>query len=153
MSHKGWLLDAAIVGGAVTAFIAAFLPWWGGAEDLVGPVSVRGWSAGSTAWAGTVLLVAAGGLLLLLRRMGLFSPSAMGRASLLILIVSASGLLLLLLRWLSMTRQGPGLYVGPESGIHVALIAGVVQVAAAAAEFGTTGALTLRSRSGRSALG
>jgi hypothetical protein len=46
-------LDRAIAGGAGVAFLAGFLPWWGAS---VGPfsVSVSGWSAGFTAWAGTL---------------------------------------------------------------------------------------------------
>ena len=52
-------LDWVIVAGAVIAFIAAFLPWYGA---TVGPfsASVSGWSAGFSAWAGALLLTASG---------------------------------------------------------------------------------------------
>jgi hypothetical protein len=131
------LLDGVIVGGAVVVFVAAFLPWWGGSEDLVGPIpSVHGWSEGATAWVGTLLLFGAG-VMVALRRTGVFRPSDSGRWAALVLALSAVGFVLLLLRWLSMGRSaGMGVDVGPMSGVHLALIAGAVELAAAAVKFG-----------------
>src|SRR5579884_757921 len=53
--------DRCIAVGAAVVFIAGFLPWWGysGPLRLYG-ASVSGWSSGFTAWAGMLLLVAAG---------------------------------------------------------------------------------------------
>jgi hypothetical protein len=53
--------DRCVAAGAAIVFIAGFLPWWGyrGPLALYG-ASVAGWSSGFTAWAGIILLVAAG---------------------------------------------------------------------------------------------
>jgi hypothetical protein len=132
-----WLLDGVIVGGAVVAFVAAFLPWWGGSEDLIGPIPpVHGWSEGATAWVGTVLLFGAG-VMVTLRRTGVFRPSGSVRWAALVVAVSAVGFVLVLLRWLSMSRSaGMGVDVGPLSGVHLALIAGAAELAAAAVKLG-----------------
>jgi hypothetical protein len=91
--------DRAIVGGAGVAFIAGFLPWWGASVGLFS-VSVSGWSAGFTAWAGTLLLTAAG-VLLALRRSGTSLPSVGVGPSVLVAGVAAVGLLLVIIRWVS----------------------------------------------------
>jgi hypothetical protein len=120
-------LDRAIAGGAAVAFITAFLPWYG---VTVGPysISTSGWSAGFSAWAGSLLLTAAG-VLLVLRRSGMSMPSAIGPA-LLVAAVAALGLLLVVIRWISFPRYR-GVDVGARYGIYLALLAGIVEVAAA----------------------
>jgi hypothetical protein len=124
--------DRVIVGGAGVAFIAGFLPWWEAAG--LGGWSRSGWSAGFTAWAGTLLLTTAG-VLLVLRRAGVSWPTTVVGASNLIAGVSAMGLLLVFIRWLSLPRfRSLGFVEGDAYGIYVALIAGVVEVAAAVAE-------------------
>jgi hypothetical protein len=70
--------DRVIVGGAGVAFIAGFLPWWEAAG--LGGWSRSGWSAGFTAWAGTLLLTTAG-VLLVLRRTGASWPTTAVGAS------------------------------------------------------------------------
>jgi hypothetical protein len=123
--------DRVVIGGAGVAFVAGFLPWWGGAIDLIGEVSSSGWSAGFTAWAGTLLLATAG-VLVVLRRAGVSLPMPVVSPSMLIVAVSAIGLLLVVIRWLNLPRHhGIGFVVGAKYGIYVALIAGVVEVAAA----------------------
>lgn len=142
-------LDLAIVGGAGVAFVAGFLPWWGGAIDLVGSVSVSGWSAGFAAWAGTLLLTAAGVLLVLRRAPVSWPPIAVGPSTL-VACVSAVGLLLVFVRWLTLHRQfGFGVELGARYGVYIALIAGVVEVAAAVVEIGTSGEWAPWSRPGR----
>lgn len=124
--------DRMIVGGAGVAFIAGFLPWWE-AAGLGGWIR-SGWSAGFTAWAGTLLLTTAG-VLLLLRRAGVsWGMTGVGSANL-VAAVSAMGLLLVFIRWLSLPHvRGIGFAEGTGYGIHVALLAGVVEVAAAVSE-------------------
>jgi hypothetical protein len=128
--------DRAIVGGAGVAFIAGFLPWWGASVGLFS-VSVSGWSAGFTAWAGTLLLTAAG-VLLALRRSGTALPSVGVGPSVLVAGVAAVGLLLVIIRWVTLPRYR-GIDVGARYGIYLALIAGVVEVAAAVAEMRASG--------------
>lgn len=125
-------LDRAIAGGAAVAFIAAFLPWYG---VSVGPLSVTvsGWSAGFTAWAGALLLTAAGVILVLRRSGASFSMPNVG-PSVLIAGVAALGLLLVIIRWITFPRYhaiGISYGVGARYGIYLALIAGIVETAAA----------------------
>jgi hypothetical protein len=120
--------DRVIVGGAAVAFIAAFLPWYGVSFEGLG-ITVSGWSAGFTAWAGALLLTAAGVLLVLRRSGATFNLGNMG-PSVLVAGVSAVGLLLVIIRWISFPRYH-GLDVGARYGIYIALIAGLAEVAAA----------------------
>ncbi|MFL5959278.1 MAG: hypothetical protein ACJ75G_03285 [Gaiellaceae bacterium] len=128
-------LDRTIAGGAGVAFIAGFLPWWGASA---GPysVSVSGWSAGFTAWAGTLLLTAAG-VLLVLRRSGVTLPSRLG-PSVLVAAVAALGLLLVIIRWVSLPRYR-GVDVGARYGIYLALIAGIAEATAAVMQMRASG--------------
>jgi hypothetical protein len=128
-------LDRAIAGGAAVAFIAGFLPWWGASVGPFG-VSVSGWSAGFTAWAGTLLLTAAG-VILVLRRSGVSLPSLVG-PSVQVAAIAALGLLLVVIRWVSLPRYH-GIGVGARYGIYVALLAGIVEVAAAVMEMRASG--------------
>ncbi len=134
-------LDRAIAGGAAVAFIAGFLPWWGysGPVSLYG-ASVDGWSAGFTAWAGTLLLTLAG-VYLVLRRSGTSLPSPPIGASVLVAGAAALGLLLVVVRWLTLPSVHGGLAgsIGPRYGIWFAIIAGAVEVAAAFAEMRASG--------------
>lgn len=128
-------LDRVIAGGALVAFIAAFLPWYG---VSVGPfsVTVDGWSAGFSAWAGSLLLTTAG-VLVVLRRSGTNLSGGRVDPSLLVAIVAAVGLLLVVIRWVSFPRyetSGLSYSVGARYGIYLALIAGVAEVAAAVIE-------------------
>jgi hypothetical protein len=131
--------DRAIVSGAGGAFLAGFLPWWGGSTGMFGSVSVSGWSSGFTAWAGTLLLTAAG-ILLLLRRSGASWPLSVVAPSVLVAGVAGLGLLLVIIRWASLPSDrglslGGGSYsFGAQYGLYVALIAGILEVSAAVVE-------------------
>jgi hypothetical protein len=129
-------LDRAVAGGAGVAFIAGFLPWWGVSNDLFG-VSVSGWSAGFTAWAGTLLLTLAG-VYLVLRRSGVSLPDLPVGPSVLTAGVAALGLLLVIIRWISLPRYR-GIGVGAKYGIFLALIAGIVEVGAAVMQMRASG--------------
>ena len=122
---------------------------------LIGPIpSVRGWSEGATAWVGTLLLVGAG-IVVVLSRIGVFRLSVPRRGPALVAAASAVGFVLVLLRWLSLSRHsGLGVDVGPMSGVHIALIAGAVEFAAAAVKLGLVAELLPgRMFQGRRALG
>src|SRR5262245_9554628 len=126
-------LDRVIAAGALVAFISTFLPWYGAS---FGPYSatVSGWSAGFSAWAGALLLTAAG-VIVVLRRSGASMSGGPIDRSLLVAIVAAVGLLLVIVRWLSFPQYhaGGGLSyaVGARYGIFLALIAGIAEVTAA----------------------
>jgi len=127
-------LDRVIAGGAAVVFIALFLPWWG--VGVFG-YTVDGWAAGFTAWAGGLLLTAAG-VILVLRRSGAgFGLPNVGPA-LLVAGVAALGLLLVIIRWVSLPRYR-GLDVGAKYGVYVALIAGITVVVAAVLELRESG--------------
>lgn len=121
-------LDRVIVGGAAVAFVAAFLPWYGVSFSGLG-ITVSGWSAGFPAWAGSLLLTAAGVVLVLRRSGTTFNFGNIGPA-VLVAGLAAVGLLLVIIRWISFPRYR-GLDVGARYGIYVALIAGIAEVTAA----------------------
>jgi len=128
--------DQAIVGGAGLVFISGFLPWWGytGPLALYGG-SIDGWSAGFTAWAGTLLLTLAG-VYLFSRRAEVQLPTLPVGPSVLVAGLSALGLVLVVLRWLTLPSLHSGLAgsIGARYGIWVALIAGAIEVSAAIVE-------------------
>lgn len=126
-------LDYVIAGGAVVAFISLFLPWYGA---NIGPfsASVDGWSAGFSAWAGALLLTAAG-VLVVLRRSGVDLTGGRVGPSMLVASIAALGLLLVVVRWVSFpTYHGAGglsYDVGARYGVYLAVIAGIASVTAA----------------------
>ena len=130
------ILDRAIVGGALVVFIAGFLPWWGVSEGIFG-VSVSGWSAGFTAWAGTLLLTLAG-VFQFLRRSEVSMPELPIGPSIVVAGVSALGLLLVIIRWVTLPSYR-GIGVGTKYGLWVALVAGVVETGAAVAAMRASG--------------
>ena len=125
-------LDRVIAGCALVAFISLFLPWYG---VTVGQFSVaaEGWSAGFAAWAGALLLTAAGILVVIPARGGVLSGGRVGPSTL-VAGIAALGLLLVIVRWVSFPRAhsaGLSYDVGARYGIYIALIAGIVEVVAA----------------------
>jgi hypothetical protein len=134
-------LDRVIAASAAVAFIAAFLPWYGAS---VGPFSatVDGWSAGFSAWAGSLLLTVAG-VLVVLRRSGASLGGGRVGPSVLVAAVAALGLLLVIIRWVSFPRyhgaSGLSYDVGARYGIYLALIAGIAAVTAAVMEVRSSG--------------
>jgi len=133
--------DRMIAGGGAVAFVAAFLPWYGytGPLHLYG-ASVSGWSAGFTAWLGSLLLVAAA-VFLVLTRMGREMPKLPVGPAVAVAGGAVVGLGLVVIRWLSLPRVKAGLAgsVGPKFGIWLAIIGGVVEVVGAVMEFRSSG--------------
>ena len=127
-------LDRVIAAGAVVAFIALFLPWYG--VTILGTgLTVSGWSAGFTAWAGGLLLTAAG-VLVVLRSSGANLSGGRIGPSVLVAGIAALGLLLVIIRWLSFpsyhaSTTNLSYDVGARYGIYVALIAGIAEIVAA----------------------
>jgi hypothetical protein len=134
-------LDRVIAGGAGVAFISGFMPWWGYTGPLdIYSASISGWSAGFTAWAGTLLLTLAG-VYLVLRRSGVAMPALPVGPAVAVAGVGALGLLLVIIRWLTLPRVHAGLAgsIGAKYGIFLALIAGMAEVAAAVVEMRASG--------------
>jgi len=129
-------LDRVIAGGALVAFIALFLPWYG---VTVGPfsASVSGWSAGFTGWAGGLLLTATG-VLLVLRRSGVNFRLPNVGPSVLVAGVAALGLLLVIIRCVSLPRYH-GIDAGARYGLYIGLIAGIVMTVAAVLDLRASG--------------
>ena len=134
-------LDWAIAGGAGVAFLSAFLPWWGYKGPLLlYSAYVSGWSAGFTAWAGALLLTLAG-VYVFLSRSEVAMPKALVGPGVLVAAAAALGLLLVIVRWLTLPHVNGGAAgsMGARYGIWLALIAGIVEVAAATLAFRESG--------------
>ena len=125
-------LDRVIAGAAAVAFVTLFLPWYG---VSVGQLDVSG-GGGVTGSVGAILLTAAGVVLVARKAGGSLRAGSHAAPSLLVAGLAATGLLLVIIRWLTLPRydsSGPGLSysVGPRYGLYVALLAGIVETAAA----------------------
>jgi hypothetical protein len=137
MIRNGWArlstTDRWIAVGAAVVFLAGFFPWWGysGPAHLYGG-SISGWSSGFTAWAGIVLLTAAGAFHVA-RVTDVKVPELPFGPAVAVAGAAALGLLLVVIRWLTLPRVHAGLAgsVGARFGIWIAIIAGAVEVAGA----------------------
>lgn len=133
--------DRCIAVGAAIVFVAGFLPWWGysGPLHLYG-ASVSGWSSGFTAWAGILLLTAAGALHVA-RVSEVKLPQLPIGAAVAVAGTAALGLLLVIIRWLTLPRVQAGLAgsIGARFGIWIAIIAGAVELAGAVTVFRSSG--------------
>ncbi len=130
---KSWKrTDQAILAGAAVAFISGFLPWYGfdGSAGFLSNYSVNGWSAQFSAWAGILLLTAAG-VFLAVRLAEVKVPELPVGSTIIVAGLAGLGLLLVLIRWISFPNAPAGSHVGSKYGIWVAVIAGVVETAAA----------------------
>lgn len=132
-------LDKVVAGSAVLAFVAMFLPWYG--VSVVGfSESVSGFSSG-WGWIGALMIVAAGVYLTMLRS-GRTMPTMRYGPGVLVLGLSGIGTLLVALRWITMPRGGGsslGYSYGPQFGMWLTLLAGVVQVVGALRLFRSSG--------------
>jgi len=125
-------LDRVIVGAAAIAFITLFLPWYG---VTIGETSVSG-SGGFAGSAGALLLTAAGVLVLFRRTGGSLLSGRNAGPSALVAGLAAVGLVLVIVRWATLpSYHASGVdfsySVGPSYGLYLALVAGVVETAAA----------------------
>ncbi|HKN64167.1 MAG TPA: hypothetical protein VJV76_07555 [Gaiellaceae bacterium] len=129
-------LDRVIVGAAAVGFVALFLPWY---EVSLGRLSVTG-SGGFVGSAGAACLTAAGALLLYRRAGGSLLSGANAGPSALVAGLAAVGLVLVIVRWATLPRyHARGAEVTASYGLYLALIAGIVETAAALLALGTAG--------------
>ena len=132
LDAKSWKrTDQAILAGAAVAFISGFLPWYGytGSISILRSASISGWSSGFWAWAGVLLLTAAG-VFLFVRLAETTLPDLPVGPGMVVVGLAGLGLLFVIIRWLTFPSV-PGLAVGTRYGTWVALIAGIVETVAA----------------------
>jgi hypothetical protein len=125
--------DRIIVGAGAVALISLFLPWWGG-----GGFSISGFST-SWGWIGAVLIVLAGVYVAMLRS-GSNMPKNQFGPGVTVLGLSLIGTVIVLLRWLTIPKGGFATFsYGPEYGMYITIIAGVIQVVLAFRLFKSSG--------------
>lgn len=134
--------EKVLAGAAIVAFIALFLPWYGAS---VGGFSatVSGWST-SYGWLGGLLLVLAGVYLVLLRSQ--VDLTKMPVTPMVIITgLAMLGTLIVAIRWLTLPSGHGGVdgivsySYGPQVGIFLALIAGLVESALGVVLFRSSG--------------
>jgi hypothetical protein len=118
--------DRIVVGMGVLTLICLFLPWYG---VSAGPysASVSGFST-SYGWLGAILIIVAAGYLAALRS-GSNVPKISYGPGVTVLGLSLIGTVIVALRWLTIPKGGfAGYSYGPEYGMYLVILAGIVQV-------------------------
>ncbi|MGH3785728.1 MAG: hypothetical protein ACRDRG_04095 [Pseudonocardiaceae bacterium] len=143
-STKATILDWAVIGAGLLAYISSFFPWHRtrvsvlGTERFIG--ATNAWNAGFGAWFSVLLLVAAG-VVILAGTGGVRLPTS---RPLITLGLSALAFITILLRWVTFPdvtgRQGDldnvdvsGLFAvsgGAGAGLYLGLTAAIVAAAA-----------------------
>jgi hypothetical protein len=129
--------DRIVIGMGVLTLICLFLPWYGFSG---GPysASVSGFSTGY-GWIGAILIIAAAGYLLALRS-GSNVPKISYGPGVTVLGLSLIGTIIVALRWITIPRGGfAGYSYGPQYGLFITVIAGIVQVVLAFRLFKSSG--------------
>ncbi|HTB08692.1 MAG TPA: hypothetical protein VK704_02680 [Acidimicrobiales bacterium] len=119
--------DKVISVTAAVALISLFLPWYG-ASGVYGGASVSGFST-SYGWLGGLLIVAAGVYLVFLRA-GSNMPKFSYGPGVIVLGLSLIGFVIVIIRWITLPKgsfDGGAFSYGPQVGMYLCLIAGVVQ--------------------------
>ncbi|MGH3789062.1 MAG: hypothetical protein ACRDRG_21480 [Pseudonocardiaceae bacterium] len=143
-----------MIGAGLLAWISSFLPWYITSVSILGierSASVNAWNAGFGAWFSVLLLVAAGGWVLV---------STLGRrlrlpvsGTLIALSLAVLAFVTIVLRWATFPDATNGLdeggfelgnaaltaYSGPGSGLYLGLLAAVVAMVAALLTFRAAG--------------
>jgi hypothetical protein len=132
-------LDWAVVGAAGLSFVSLFLPWYGFSAGFIS-ASSSGWHT-SYGWLGGVLIIAAG--VYLARQRSKVNLIVVPLTPLAVVLGAATlGTLIVIVRWITLPsghgKDGAYSY-GPQVGIFLTIIAGLVQVAAAVALFKASG--------------
>ncbi|MDQ2790636.1 MAG: hypothetical protein DLM60_18185 [Pseudonocardiales bacterium] len=101
-SHAGAVrtLDWVVIGAALLAYVSSFLPWYSASISILGidrSADVDAWNAGFGAWFSVLLLVAAGGWVLVSAFGGRLTLP--GSRSLITLGLSALAVVTIALRW------------------------------------------------------
>jgi hypothetical protein len=129
--------DRIVVGMGVLTLICLFLPWYGFSGGGYS-ASVSGFSTGY-GWLGAVLIIVAAGYLAALRS-GTNVPKISYGPGVTVLGLSAIGTIIVILRWITLPKGGfVGYSYGPEFGMYLTILAGVVQVALAFRLFKASG--------------
>ena len=129
--------DRIVIGMGVLTLICLFLPWYGVSSGLFS-ASVSGFST-SYGWLGAILIIAAAAYLLALRS-GSNVPKISYGPGVTVLGLSLIGTIIVALRWLTMPKGGfSGYSYGPEYGMYLTILAGVVQVVLAFRLFKASG--------------
>jgi hypothetical protein len=142
-------LDRVVIGAALLAYISSFLPWYSASITVLGvdrSSGVDAWNAGFGAWFAVLLLVAAGGVVLLDAFGGRVTLPA--SRPLITLGLSALAVLTIVLRWVTFPDASGGLggrlgelgdfdldsafavSSGAGFGLYLGLIAAIVAVVA-----------------------
>ena len=102
-------LDWVVIGAALLAYISSFLPWYSASITILGinrSADVDAWNAGFGAWFSVLLLVAAGGWVLVSAFGGRLAQPA--SRPLITLGLSALAVITIVLRWLTFPDAGGG---------------------------------------------
>jgi hypothetical protein len=129
--------DRIVVGMGLLTLICLFLPWYG---VSAGPLSasVSGFST-SYGWLGAILIIVAAGYLAALRS-GTNVPKISYGPGVTVLGLSLIGTIIVILRWITIPKGGfAGYSYGPEYGMYLTILAGVVQVVLAFRLFKASG--------------
>ena len=146
-------LNLAVISAGLLAYISSFLPWYRTSVSILGierSASVNAWNAGFGAWFSVLLMVAAGGWVLVSTLGRLRLPVS---GPLIALSLSVLAFVTMVLRWATFPDATDGLdegsfdlgsaaltaSSGPGSGLYLALIAAVVAMVAALLTFRTAG--------------
>jgi hypothetical protein len=129
--------DRIVVGMGVLTLICLFLPWYGFSGGIYSE-SVSGFST-SYGWLGAILIIIAAGYLAALRS-GSNVPKISYGPGVTVLGLSAIGTIIVILRWITIPKGGfAGYSYGPEYGMYLTILAGVVQVVLAFRLFKASG--------------
>ena len=125
--------DRIVAGAGVLTLICLFLPWWGGSDGLFS-VTVSGFDT-SWGWIGAILIVVAAAYLVALRS-GSNVPKISYGPGVTVLGLSAIGTIIVILRWITIPS---GFGYGPEYGMYITILAGIVQAVLAFRLFKASG--------------
>jgi hypothetical protein len=114
--------DRIVVGMGLLTLICLFLPWYGASV-----YSVNGFGT-SWGWIGAILIIAAAVYLFALRAESNVPKTSYG-PGVMVLGLSLIGTIIVALRWITVPRGSyPGFSYGPQYGLFITVIAGIVQV-------------------------
>jgi hypothetical protein len=129
--------DQIVAGASLVTLICLFLPWYG---ISAGPYSdtVSGFGT-SWGWLGALIIIAAGVYLVMLRS-GSNMPKNQFGPGVTVLGLSLVGTVIVLIRWLTIPKGSfAGYSYGPQYGMYITILAGVVQVVLAFRLFKSSG--------------